>query len=158
VIRKGKIPKDVMVYISAALLAGVFIFLVFAGRNAIVKTLPVFRGFYTTFGANVPQKWEGLVFDNVKSELKYDSGTMKLFVDGVISNTTEKTKDIPDIKARALGADGSTIQSWWVDAPAPTIDASGSIPFHTEVATPMERTIEDVYLEFISRGEKGNAK
>jgi hypothetical protein len=89
--------------------------------------------------------------------LRYDSGTMRLYVDGAIRNASEEKKIVPDIKAQALGADKSIIQSWLIDAPAATIEPWSMVPFHTDVATPMERTIEDVYLEFTSRKEKGNA-
>ncbi|MDD4616229.1 MAG: zinc-ribbon domain-containing protein [Alphaproteobacteria bacterium] len=95
--------------------------------------------------------WKGLVFRDVKSELKYDSGTMKLFVDGAIYNETEKKKAIPDIRAKALGPDRRTVQSWQVDSPAPELEPGKSVPFHTEVSTPMERTIEDVSLDFVAR-------
>jgi len=104
-----------------------------------------------------PMEWDGLFFDEVKSELRYDGGTMKLFVDGVIGNATETTKELPDIRARALGVDRREVQRWLVESPPRTIKPGEQIPFHTEVATPMERTIDDVHLEFTVRKETGNA-
>ncbi len=123
-------------------------------HETIVKHVPALSGLYETFGLTVAHSGKGLVFEQVKSELRYDGGTMKLFVDGVIHNTTDEIQLIPDIKARALGPDKAIIQSWWVRAPAPSVDAGADAPFHTEIAASMERTIEDVYLEFTAEDEK----
>ncbi len=122
-------------------------------RQDIAKSFPILRAAYDTLGFRAGPSWDGLVFSDVKSELRYDSGTMKLFVDGIIRNTTSEVQKIPSIKARARGADGSVIQSWSLDPPAATIDPDASVAFHTEVATPMEHTIEDVNLEFYHRDD-----
>ncbi|MFA4995287.1 MAG: zinc-ribbon domain-containing protein [Bdellovibrionales bacterium] len=157
VIKKKLSPEWLLFFSVLTFLAAVFILASVLGRSFIVKAVPSLRGSYNAVGLKVLPEWDGLIFDEVKSELKYDSGTMKLYVDGSVRNATDKKKRVPDIKARALGADKKVIQSWWIDAPAATIDAWGRVPFHTEVATPMERTIEDVYLEFTSRKDDGNA-
>ncbi|MDD3029091.1 MAG: zinc-ribbon domain-containing protein [Alphaproteobacteria bacterium] len=95
----------------------------------------------------------GLVFGDVKSELRYDSGTMKLFVDGVIKNTGRFSKDIPAVRAQALSVDGAVIKTWWINIKAQKVRAGETVRFHTEIPAPMERTIEDVFLEFISGGK-----
>jgi len=123
-------------------------------REKIVKVIPSLRATYQGFGFSFAHSGQGLEFDKVKSEIKYDGGTMRLFVDGVIRNTTAEMQFVPNIKARALGPDGDTIQSWWVASPSPTLAAGDEIPFHTEVNTPMSRTIENLYLEFYAQGDK----
>lgn len=123
-------------------------------RQPIVKAFPALRGIYESLGAHIPHSGVGLTFDQVKSELRYDGGTMRLYVDGVVHNSTAEIQFIPDIKARAIGPDQRIIQSWWVPAPAATVDAGGDAPFHTEVSAPMQRTIADVYLEFYAQDEK----
>jgi predicted Zn finger-like uncharacterized protein len=125
-------------------------------RDPIVKAFPILRGTYETLHLHVKRSGDGLIFDQVKSELRYDGGTMWLFVDGVIVNTTSEVKLLPDIKARAIGPDRHIIQSWWVEAPTATIAPGGEVPFHTQVAASMQRTIESVYLEFYAREEKGD--
>lgn len=157
VINKKLPQKVVWALYALAVLIAIFVFGSVLGRYSIVKAVPALRGSYNAVGLSVLPEWDGLIFDEVKSELKYDSGTMKLFVDGDVRNATEEIKKLPDIKAQALGPDKKVIQSWWVDAPAATIEPWGKVNFHTEVATPMERTIEDVYLEFVSRKDKRNA-
>ncbi len=155
---KKKLPQKVVWALYALVaLAAIFVLGSVLARHSIVKAVPALRGSYNAVGLAVVPEWDGLIFDEVKSELKYDSGTMKLYVDGSVRNATEEAKKLPDIKAQALGADKKVIQSWWVDAPAATIEPWGKVGFHTEVATPMEKTIEDVYLEFVSRKDKRNA-
>jgi hypothetical protein len=125
-------------------------------RNPIVKVLPGLRVVYEELGLKLSNSWDGLIFDQVKSELRYDSGTMKLYVDGVIHNTTTEVQFIPAIRARALGPDRRIVQSWSIDPPQETIPAGADVPFHTEIAAPMEHTIENVYLEFYAREVKRN--
>jgi hypothetical protein len=125
-------------------------------RGPIVKAIPALRGFYESLGFEFKQTGQGLLFTQVKSELKYDSGTMRLYVDGVIHNDTGETQLVPDIKARAIGPDQRVIQSWWFSAPAATVAAGSDLPFHTEVLAPMKYTIENVSLQFYAEDEKGD--
>ncbi len=154
VIKNWHLQKTLLRLAGYMVLACALVAWPISARQPIVKVFPGLRGLYDFVGLHVAPAWEGLMFTQVKSELKYDSGTMKLYVDGVIHNSTPEVQLIPDIKARARGPDRRIIQSWWVQSPAATIDAEGDVPFHTEVASPMEHTIEDVYLEFYSRDEK----
>jgi predicted Zn finger-like uncharacterized protein len=147
--------------LALKIVGGVIAFLVLVAwpvldRQQIVEVMPDLRELYEFVGLHITHSGNGLIFGEVKSEIKYDAGTMRLNVDGVIHNTTAEAKLVPDIMARAIGPDKHIIQSWWVAAPAATVDAGGDVPFHTEVNTPMQHTIEDVYLEFYSQDEKGN--
>ena len=127
-------------------------------RQPIVKAIPELWGVYEFFHLHIKRSGDGLVFDQVKSELGYDGGTEWLYITGVIHNNTAELQLIPDIKARALGPDRHIIQSWWVEAPAATIAPGGEVPFHTRIAAPMQRTTESVYLEFYAREEKGDVE
>jgi len=149
--RRSEKWHEILFFVS---LGVIFITWAMFDREPIVKVLPVLRGFYDGIGLHVSPAWDGLMFDHVKSEFKYDAGTMKLLVDGVIHNSTAEAQLIPDIKARAIGPDGRVIQSWWVPPPAATIGVGGDVPFHTEVAEPMEHTIDNVNLEFFIRDDK----
>lgn len=124
-------------------------------RVRIVKAVPELSGIYSYFHLYISHSGKGLVFDQVKSELKYDGGIMRLYVDGNVHNATDEIQFVPDIVARALGPDRRIHQSWWVPSPTPTIAAEGNVPFHTEINVPMNHTIEDVYLEFYSKDEEG---
>jgi hypothetical protein len=123
-------------------------------RQQIAILFPQLRGVYEFLHLHINHSGGGLIFDNVISELKYDSGTMTLNVDGVVHNTTDDMQIIPDIKARALGPDNHIIQSWWIPAPAATVEARSDVPFHSEINVTMNHTIDNVYLEFYSQDEK----
>ncbi|MDE2029897.1 MAG: zinc-ribbon domain-containing protein [Alphaproteobacteria bacterium] len=152
--KKGWREKGVLALKILAVLVLAVLWPVFA-REDIVKTFPSLRGVYEAAGLQVGRAGLGLKFEKVKSELKYDSGTMRLFVTGVVHNTTGETQFVPDIKARALAPDGSIVQSWWVAAPAPTIQGGAGVPFHTAVNAPMNKTIENVFLEFYTQHGNG---
>jgi hypothetical protein len=157
VIEKSHWRRTALFVLGTILLAAMLLAWPVLERRAIVKVLPKMHVLFDTIGLHVAPEWEGLIFNNVKSELKYDSGMMKLYVDGTVHNSTSEAQLIPSIKARAMGPDKGVIQSWMIEAPAATIESGGDVPFHTEVATSMEHTIEDVYLEFTSQDEKGDA-
>jgi predicted Zn finger-like uncharacterized protein len=123
-------------------------------HDSIVRAVPSLRGVYELFGFHIKHTGEGLGFRDVRSELRYDSGLTRLYVDGSIINTTNEIQLIPDIMAQALGADHAVIQSWWVEPPKPTIPAGGEIPFHTEINATSQQTIVDLYLEFKERQEE----
>ncbi|MGB9152593.1 MAG: hypothetical protein WCD70_05850 [Alphaproteobacteria bacterium] len=137
-------------------LAGLILTWLILARDPIMRAIPGTRDFYEVFGLYAQRSGHGLAFGQVKSELRYDGGTMRLYVDGIIHNSTDEAQLVPDIKAHAIGPDQLTIQSWWIPAPAATVDAGSDIPFHTEVSTPMKHTIENVTLEFDSQGDKDN--
>lgn len=158
VIENRRFPKKEWLLMAFVILVAVFALALVAAWRSVIKAYPQSRALYEAIGLNDRPAWTGLVFEDAKSEMKYDSGKMRLFVEGAIRNASGKRKAIPDIEAHALGADKSVILSWRVDAPAATIEPGEKIPFHTEIASPMEHTIEDVSLECVSRREKENAR
>ena len=148
--------KVILRAIICVILAVLFVVWPIMDRDNIVKAMPALRDLYESWGFYIAHSGQGLVFNEVKSELKYDAGTMRLYINGVIHNNTNETQLVPDIKARAIGPDQHIIQSWWVPAPAATVGARSDLPFHTEIATPMRHTIDNVYLESYAKDEKGD--
>lgn len=105
------------------------------------------------FGRGPDLDWEGLVFEKIQPELKFDGGATRLFVEGSVYNTTKKTKEMPHIRVYTLGVDGRELQSWWIDPPSSTIRAGERKPFRADLLSSMERTIDSVRLEFTFRKE-----
>ena len=126
------------------------------GRQHIVQAFPNLHEFYQSLGLDIRHSGNGLTFEQIKTEIKYDGGTQRLIVDGVIHNATKEAELVPDIKARALGPDRHIIQSWWVPAPAATVAAESNVPFHTEVNASSQHTIDNVYLEFYTKEESAD--
>ncbi|MDE1902012.1 MAG: hypothetical protein KGI37_10270 [Alphaproteobacteria bacterium] len=139
-----------------AFFAALIILSFVALRGVIVRFDPHLITLYRAADIDVARARPKLAFEQVSSNIKYDGGTMHLFVDGVIRNTTSREQQVPDIKAMALGPDGSVIQSWQVSSPATTIEANGAVSFHTGINTPMNQTIENVRLEFVAQGKAGD--
>jgi len=128
------------------------------GRVSIVKAVPALRGAYEAVGLKVPPAWDGLHITNIKSELRYDSGTMKLYVDALIHNSTDEVQFVPEIKASAMGVDGRSIQSWVIDPPAVTLISGGDLAVHSETMYAMERTVDSVRLEFVAPRNGGHER
>lgn len=60
---------------------------------------------------------------------RLDSGHEILTIAGRIDNPSDLTTVIPDIRAELLNAEGRTIYSWIIPAPAPRLQGGASIPF-----------------------------
>ena len=77
--------------------AGLLMFLtvLILARQDIAKALPFMETSYNTFGLTIRHYGEGLSFVKVRSELRYDSGIMKLVVTGEIRNDTRYMQKFP---------------------------------------------------------------
>jgi predicted Zn finger-like uncharacterized protein len=117
-------------------------------RGSIVKIWPAMETVYDHVGLHVFYVGEGLNLTNVRSELRYEDGIMKLYVEGNIVNTTEKIQKIPNLNASAIGSDGENMQSWQIDAPAATLEPKGTLPFTSSINGP-KGTVVNVNLNFI---------
>lgn len=117
-------------------------------RQQIAKNMPFMEPFYNAIGLHIIYLGEGLDITNVRSELTYDSGIMRLTIDGKIVNNIPKIHKILPIIALATGADGLVIQRWQIDPPTPTLDPLASVAFHSEINAP-PMTVVHVNLNFV---------
>jgi hypothetical protein len=141
-----------LVKLGGIVLAGLLflLFFIFA-RVGISDILPFMEGFYNSVGLRIYHYGGiGLVFQNTRSELRYDSGVTKLNVTGKIHNSTKKTQEMPDIMAVATGADGKPIQSWQINAPPVRLAPGEDVDFQSSINAP-RATVYDVTLSFIER-------
>jgi predicted Zn finger-like uncharacterized protein len=132
--------------------AGILIFLIlFWGiffRQTIVKDWPQLESFYNSIGLHISHPGDGLLIEGVHPEIKYEDGSMKLVVEGVIRNAVESTIDVPDVLASVVGPDGGVLQSWRIDAPAATLGKGLSLPFHSSITAPRGAVVQ-VNLSFV---------
>ena len=91
-------------------------------RETLSGRWPVFEGIFDAVGLHINHTGENLRIEDVRSELRYDAGIVRLVVEGKVHNVAEKYQLVPNIKASAIGPDGSEIQSWQIDAPAAKLD------------------------------------
>jgi predicted Zn finger-like uncharacterized protein len=144
-----KIKRLLRLCATALTLLLLFLILILC-RQGIAKIAPFMETFYNAIGLTIRHYGEGLSFVKVHSELRYDSGIMKLVVAGAIRNDTRYVQEIPDILASAVGADGQTIQSWQIDAPAATVAAGGSVAFQSSINAP-QAAVADINLSLIEK-------
>lgn len=150
VVRKPPLPQWLKQVIRIAVaVAAVNIALVLVlYRQDIAKTWPQMNRFYDAVGLHIYRYGEGLSFQQVRSELRYDSGETQLAVEGKVHNATKNSQVIPDILATAIGSDGATMQSWQIDAPAAKVAPGADVPFHSAINAP-SGTVAEINLSFV---------
>ena len=132
---------------AALIVACLFLWLAIDRRD-IAESWPFMEGFYDRVGLHIFHAGEGLALVNVRSEMKFDSGTTQLTIEGEIHNKTDKPQSVPNILAAAIGPDGKVMQSWQIDAPAATLEPDQSVPFSSEIMAP-QGTVVNINLHFI---------
>jgi hypothetical protein len=135
--------------IAGGIFVALFVVALIVERQEIAQNRPQLEGIYDALGLTIYHLGgEGLSFEKVRSELRFDGGIMKLVVEGKIHNGTKFAQEIPNILATAIGSDGHIIQSWQIDAPSLRVFDGESIPFHSSIYAPRE-TVVDLNLGFI---------
>ncbi|MEA1675441.1 zinc-ribbon domain-containing protein [Nitrospirillum sp. BR 11163] len=81
-------------------------------RDAVVAAWPAAARLYDTFGFGVEPPGTGLEMVDSKTEFRDVEGTSMLFVDITVQNKSDRQRDVPDLMASALGADGKPFQRW----------------------------------------------
>lgn len=138
----------------ALLLVAAAVWGIFDRRNIALRWPPVAR-VYDHLGLDSHQPGDGIDFRDVKSELVYDGGILRLTVEGSLVNTTQREQKLPHILADAMGADGGTLQSWRIDAPTATLGPLAAVSFRSTINAPREGVV-NVTLNFIGRKNAAN--
>lgn len=102
-----------------------------------------------------PVVGEGLTLQRISSERRFEAGAMQLVVDGQVRNESDEVLPVPDINVKALGAEKALIQSWRIPAPAATLAAGETAPFHSSIVAPTGAVME-VNLSFIEPNHDAN--
>lgn len=116
-------------------------------RQHIARHWTFLEPAYNAIGLYIYYPGDGLEFDDVRSELKFDGGITKLVLDGKIKNKTKSIQKVPNIVADALGSDGMSIQSWQIDAPKATLGPEEEVTFSSSMNAP-KGTVVNVTLNF----------
>jgi predicted Zn finger-like uncharacterized protein len=140
--------------IAVAILTGVvaltLIMWLLFDRQDIAQKWPILEPIYEKVGLNIYQHGEGLSFEQVRSEMYFEGGIMKLGVEGKIQNGTRKVQLIPAIVATAIGSGGDVMQSWQIDAPASKVFPGERIKFRSAINAP-QGTVAEVKLHFVEK-------
>jgi predicted Zn finger-like uncharacterized protein len=133
-----------LVFATAILfISGLLIF-----RNAVVATAPGLAGFYAALGLEVNLR--GLSFGPIQTLREIDNGQPVLVVEGTLSNTTQKPRDVPALRFALRDGDAQELYAWSIDPKATTIAAGDSVKFRTRLVAPPDRA-SDLQVRFVER-------
>jgi predicted Zn finger-like uncharacterized protein len=138
--------RNTVSVVAAVALALLLIWLIL-DRQHIARRWASLEPVYNAIGLYIYYPGDGLEFDEVRSELKFDAGITKLNLEGKIKNKTQKNQKVPPIVAQALGPDGHVIQSWQIDPPAATLAPEEGASFSSSINAP-KGTVVNVNLNF----------
>lgn len=143
-------PKGSSQTLGWALL-GVFVLVVLggalAGRDQVVAVAPATAAFYEMLGF---QGEEGLGLDlrDVTSERRVVDGERTLVIQGVIVNTTDQPREVPQLRASLTDGAGQILTNWTFAADSADLPPGGFTTFETSaVNPPSEGRLNLVFLE-----------
>lgn len=112
-------------------------------RSLIHRVLPVDR-------------FAGLDFENVSSQLVAENDDIFLVVEGKIINRIGENRVVPALALTIRGEDQNQIFRWTAKPPAETISAGSPIPFKVRLASP-PITGREVSIRFVDASEVEDA-
>lgn len=108
-------------------------------------------------GRVVPSdRFAGLDFENVSSQLVAENDEIILLVEGQIIAREGENRDVPALALSIRGETKDQIFRWTVKPPAETISAGAPIPFKVRLASP-PITGREVLIRFVDASEVGDA-
>lgn len=110
--------------------------ILFAARDALVRTWPASALLYDTVGLHVPVSGEGLVLRNVSVHRRQEGAVEILVVQGSIRNPTDRLMSLPGLRGTVLGDSGEALQEWLFQAEAFQLLPDESTTFASEFAGP----------------------
>src|SRR5262249_51164880 len=117
-------------------------------RTEVVRLLPQTASLYAAIG--LPVNLRGLVFADVKTDVKTEDGEQVLLVEGKILNTQPRLVDVPRMRFAIRNEDGQEVYSWTAAPPRNIIAPNEMLPFRARLASP-PHTGEDVLVRFFDR-------
>ncbi|MCB9991687.1 MAG: zinc-ribbon domain-containing protein [Rhodospirillales bacterium] len=122
---------------------------IYMAQGPVTKMWPASAAFYELVGKETPVDGEGLIFDDLKAEVRIsDSGVGMLDVNGRILNLERAASPVPMVQTSLIQADGNVLDSWLVEPGAETIDANGEMLFHTAYPD-ISSDVKEVNVKFI---------
>ncbi|MDX2027862.1 MAG: hypothetical protein SFW62_04445 [Alphaproteobacteria bacterium] len=149
-LRRQPVPPMVwrILTLGASAVGVLLLLILIFGRQYIATIWPSAERYYHAVGLHIYHYGEGLSFEDVRSELRYEGGIMRLAVEGAIRNGTKNVQEMPHIVAVAIGSDGKPMQSWQIEASATRVPSGGSVPFRSSIIAPRE-TVTEISLSFV---------
>lgn len=100
--------------------------------NAVPRTKPI----YAFLGFEIPPPGEGLRLTSVNSSRVTTDGVPALVIEGKVTNTTDGSRTVPQMRGSLRDAKDQELQSWLFKADQAKLGAGQSTSFKTEVKQP----------------------
>ncbi|MBP2231997.1 putative Zn finger-like uncharacterized protein [Azospirillum agricola] len=102
----------------------------FATRDTLVRAWPPLALLFETVGLPAEPPGAGLQLRSVRSEQKSENGATLLLIEGQILNESDSDRPVPRLRATSRDAEHKTLQSWTMEASAPTLRPGEVTTFH----------------------------
>ncbi|WP_044561579.1 DUF3426 domain-containing protein [Azospirillum sp. B4] len=117
-------------------------------RDAIVDAWPAAARLYDAVGFGVEPPGTGLEMVDNKTEFRDVEGTSMLFIDITVQNKSDRQREVPDLMASALGADGKPFQRWRMQPKARRLFPGEKTVFHSNIVEKGGQTVQ-IRPEFV---------
>jgi len=126
------------------------------GRMEIVEALPQAQPIYEAAGYRFPTPLDGLDLPEVKSSRSLENGTPVLIVEGKVTNSSQESKKLPEMKAELLDKDGRPVGEWFFKIDLGVVAPGGEAPFR-EVYLDPDPSAVNVSVSFVGGESTGGA-
>jgi len=125
-----KVSPPIFILVVGAAILGTLLF----GREHVVRTVPDSAGLYESIG--LPVNLRGVEFRDVKGANEIVDGVVVLVVEGRLVNITGQAVDLPRLRLAVRDAGGKEIYTWTATPPTARLEAGGTAPFRSRLASP----------------------
>lgn len=134
-----------LLLVVVAGLAGGFYF----GRKHIVAAAPGAARLYDLVGIPVKALGEGLELREVKSVRRMVDGERLVVIEGLVANMSDRTQEVPLLRASLIDADGVELEQWTFSAAQQTLPPGGITEFETSTRNPPRAG--NLSIDFVAR-------
>ena len=129
-------------YVAATTVFFIVLIIVFASKNALVRTWPASMSLYQAFGMEVSIPGEGRVFDRISLQPKDDG----YFLSAHVVNLKSTPQQLPYVVAYALSDDGNSLGAY--DLSKAFVSAEGSVLIEAFVNLDNNKDTDKLMLKF----------
>ncbi len=129
-VRYPKLPSWPTAILSLLVVIGAIL----AWRADVVRVLPQTASLFAAIG--MPVNLRGLAFADLKTTKETYDGVPVLVVEGVVTNVTKGTLEVPRLRFALLNDAGVEVYTWSAQPPSARLQAGETQPFSTRLASP----------------------
>lgn len=143
-------PSVAARWMMLALVVGALIVVALIGRTPIVGLWQPAARLYDTIGLPVEHLGAGLQLQDVRTEQRLEDGVPVLVIEGLITNVSNRPRDVPTVRAISLGPNRKPLRSWLIAVSPITLQPGEVAGFKAAHRDP--GTVSEVAITFDSGG------